>query len=866
MPIAGLTTITVTGTYESMTGAGQSGTVTFTPTSTLIDAAGKIIIPAVPIVAGVAGGTFSVTLPTTDNIGLTPSSWGWIISVGVPGIAGVQSQFTALLPSSLGTTVDISALTPVAGSFPITSSTLSSSNTWTGNQTFNGQVSADGGFNTGVRVLTSSGALDGSESTAFINGPGLTVTLPDARVTPGKMLTVKLVYPFTTATCAAIDGQDIDGYPSYQMATQYQWVTMQSDGSNWQVVSAKPGGLLTIPVASLPSGSVNVPYSFEMTASGGWPGYTWSVKSGSLPTGVSLSSSGAFSGIPSIANTTGFTIQVTDSVGNTATASLAITVGGGVVIVQSGSLSNASSGASVTPSFAVSTTAGNLLIAHLGCNGSGPPVTAASGWVITLGGGSGNWHCVAYKLNCSASETAPTFSCPGTSDMWAYLEEWSGVATSSALDQTATSSAGSPSWTATFGSLDTVGGELLVSSAYWNGSNTGGTVSLSSFISSTGGTITGTFLQGANAFGQYFAGVSGVNGPTGSTANQVSMNLSVFAGGDGILVSFKPGNAAPPGSPSVTTSSPLPGGSTQQPYTTTLAAEGGVPPYTWTVSAGTLPNGLGISAGGIISGTPTVAVNASFTVKVTDSQSNSGTAPMMLDIAQTPAVTFTTTLPQGTSQLYTVSSIVGTTTGVNVNNNVWNPVTGWQSTLSVVDPTDWWVVANFPAGNTAVSSYPSLDCVFSDLPLSGFSSIVSSFSEQMNPNPGTQSWGAYDIWCNNWANEIMIHHDLARFNPYDNTPVARGISFGGSHGVPVLSFDLHLYGAAEYVWQPASGTWNEQSGSFDILQMLTWMVTNGFLPAVNTLTAIGYGWEICSTGGVNEFYKVSSFTMTATYG
>jgi len=57
------------------------------------------------------------------------------------------------------------------------------------------------------------------------------------------------------------------------------------------------------------------------------------------------------------------------------------------------------------------------------------------------------------------------------------------------------------------------------------------------------------------------------------------------------------------------------------PYSTTLLASGGTPPYTWSITAGALPTGLSLSAAGVISGTPgpKTAGVANFTVRVTDS-------------------------------------------------------------------------------------------------------------------------------------------------------------------------------------------------------------------------------------------------------
>ncbi len=49
---------------------------------------------------------------------------------------------------------------------------------------------------------------------------------------------------------------------------------------------------------SMPAGFVSTPYSHQMSVYGGSGSYTWSVWAGSLPAGLSLSSSGFISGTP----------------------------------------------------------------------------------------------------------------------------------------------------------------------------------------------------------------------------------------------------------------------------------------------------------------------------------------------------------------------------------------------------------------------------------------------------------------------------------------------------------------------------------------------------------------------------------------
>jgi hypothetical protein len=69
----------------------------------------------------------------------------------------------------------------------------------------------------------------------------------------------------------------------------------------------------------IPDGYVNTPYSWQLSAYGGSGSYTWSIWSGSLPAGLSLSSSGLISGTPTTAQYTLVYIRVTDNADPTCT-------------------------------------------------------------------------------------------------------------------------------------------------------------------------------------------------------------------------------------------------------------------------------------------------------------------------------------------------------------------------------------------------------------------------------------------------------------------------------------------------------------------------------------------------------------------
>ncbi len=97
----------------------------------------------------------------------------------------------------------------------------------------------------------------------------------------------------------------------------------------------------------------------------------------------------------------------------------------------------------------------------------------------------------------------------------------------------------------------------------------------------------------------------------------------------------------------ITSASPLPGGTVGTAYSQTLAATGGLQPYSW--SATGLPTWLALNAStGVLSGTPAAAGAYNFTVQVTDGAKSTTSKAFSITIIQALTILTTSPLPGGT--------------------------------------------------------------------------------------------------------------------------------------------------------------------------------------------------------------------------
>lgn len=283
----------------------------------------------------------------------------------------------------------------------------------------------------------------------------------------------------------------------------------------------KQPGPLAITTAALPGGNVGVAYNQTLAASGGVPGYVWSLNTGSnpLPDGLTLNPSGVISGTPGTAETKTITLKVADS-----------------------------TGASQTKTF-------TLEILGVAPPPPSPPVSPAL--AITTTSLPGGTVGVAYSQTLAVSGGVPGYA-----------------------------------WTLAEGSNPPPAGVSLNLSGVIAGTPRGaGTTTFTvKVIDSVGGAATKEF-----------------------TITVAAPNVQTLA----------------------ITTTVLPAGIVGTAYNTTLMATGGTGAKSWSVSSGTLPAGVSLDTStGVISGTPTAAGAAPFTVRVQDS----GTLQQAVELPLTIAI------------------------------------------------------------------------------------------------------------------------------------------------------------------------------------------------------------------------------------
>ncbi len=157
----------------------------------------------------------------------------------------------------------------------------------------------------------------------------------------------------------------------------------------FQITTA--AGLIITTAPILAAATVGLPYGQSLDAAGGRPPYVWSISGGGLPAGVTLkTATGVLSGVPSAAGSFQITVDVSDSLGRTASKRFSLPVAAALVISSAPELPPATAGTSYSQ--ALATTGGTPPYLWSITSGGIPPGllfdsgTATISGVPTLGG------------------------------------------------------------------------------------------------------------------------------------------------------------------------------------------------------------------------------------------------------------------------------------------------------------------------------------------------------------------------------------------------------------------------------------------------------------------------------------------------
>jgi uncharacterized repeat protein (TIGR03803 family) len=128
-------------------------------------------------------------------------------------------------------------------------------------------------------------------------------------------------------------------------------------------------------------------------------------------------------------------------------------------------------------------------------------------------------------------------------------------------------------------------------------------------------------------------------------------------------------------------------------YNQTISATGGVTPYNFKTSSGTVPPGLSLSNSGVLTGTPTAVGTYSFTVTATDPAGASASQAYSISISPGPLNKYLVTV-QGSTSVAAGNSFIVT---VQAADKLGNPITNYSGPgLVVANVSPSSAASNFP--------------------------------------------------------------------------------------------------------------------------------------------------------------------------
>ena len=481
---------------------------------------------------------------------------------------------------------------------------------------------------TAASIAVSSGSPQSTTVNTAFPAP-LKAIVKDAASNPISGVTVTFTAPGGGASGTFAGGANTAVTDAAGIATSATF-TANANAGGFNVSAAAPGAgsvnfvlttnaAVTVAPASLPDWTVNkAGYTQTITNTGGTGASTFAVTVGAVPIGMTLTAGGVLNGTPTVANTFNFTVTATDTVGATGAQAYTVVINAAVVITTAS-----------LPNWTVNKTGYTQTITNTGGTGASTfAVTVGAvptGMTLSAGGVLSGTPTVANTFNFTVTATDTV----GATGAQAYT-----VVINPAVVIT---TASLPNWT-----VNKTGYTQTIT-------NTGGT-GASTFAVTVGAVPTGMTLTAggvlsgtptvANTFNFTITATDTV-GATGAQAYTVVINPAV-----------------------VITTASLPNWTVNKTgYTQTITNTGGTGASTFAVTVGAVPTGLTLTAGGVLSGTPTVANTFNFTITATDTVGATGTQAYAVII--NPAVTVSpATLPNWaankTGYSQTVTSANGT--------------------------------------------------------------------------------------------------------------------------------------------------------------------------------------------------------------
>jgi hypothetical protein len=642
--LAGANTVTAAvatgpGTLSGTVGrAAVQGRATFTDLR-ITGVGAHTIAFSSPGVPTVTSTSFNVNaaLSTTQAVASASANVGSPVSAFVPVTAagGVAPYAFALSGGGLPAGMTYSSTTGQLGGTP---TAVMATRTYTVTVT-----DATGAVSSKTFTLTVNAALSTTLAVASRAG---TVNRAIAAFTPVTASggTTPYTFALSGATLPAglsfntANGQ-LSGTPTATLGTTTFTVTV-TDGvgatsSRSFTLTINPALVATQVVASR-AGTLNTPMPpfTPVTGSGGTTPYTFGLSGGTLPTGMSFSTTtGQVSGTPAgtLATTT-FTVTITDLAGATASQTFSLTVNAALTTVQSVAATVGTTGTPLATFTPVTASGGTL-----------PYAFALTGG--TLPGG------LAFSTSTGAISGTPATPLALTT-----------------FTVTATDGAGATS-SKTF--TLRINGPLTTTQAIASRSGTIGTA-MAAFVPVTaaGGTTPYTFAltpPGTLPAGLTFSTSTGqISGTPTATLATTTFTVTVTDGASG--TSAKTFDLTVNSALTTTQAVPSTTGVVNTPITpfTPVTAAGGTTPYAFALT-GTLPSGVAFNTStGQITGTPT-AVRATTTYTVTVTDAASATSSKTFTLTVNAALTTTQVVPTRTG---TVNTAIAAFTPVTTTGGV----------------------------------------------------------------------------------------------------------------------------------------------------------------------------------------------------